>query len=145
MSDYRIWLPLLAAFLVYSLLSFLFGPSGVAALEDGRLYRSRLEENLGDLQARHRDLSRRFRILETDPEQILLEARSYGWIREGEKLIVVRGRDEAPRSELTAGDILLFEERPAPDTALFRTAALAAAALSLILSVLWRRFGEQRS
>ena len=133
-----------ASFLVFSLMTLFFGETGVIALNRLQDRNSHLEGNIADLERRREELSARLGALRSDPEAIVVAARSLGLYREGDEVVVFR-RSEVHRSVPAAGRVLRMVPAPSVDENLFRVLAAAAGALALLIAFAARRSSHARS
>lgn len=90
-SGYRILLSIYVTFIIYSLLSLIWGSSGI--LETARLtvHRDLLAKNTERLSEINENLDVQFESLSTDSELITLKARELGYYADGEGEIVISG------------------------------------------------------
>ena len=77
-----------AVFLTCSLLSLLFGETGVTALARLAELNRRLESNLDDLHRKRGNLISRLTDMRSDSEAIAIEARSMGLYNDGEQVLL---------------------------------------------------------
>lgn len=123
----------------YLLLTLVFGDRGIVAHAALSEYRQELLARLEQLSAIQSSLETDTRRLQTDPEQVRIEARRLGYVRESEGLIRIPGRIDAHSAVESPGEKL---EAPPPwrgDRALFRTIALTIGLLAFFLLQTMRR------
>ena len=90
---------------VYSLLSFFYGPGGLYAYEQLLAERERQFDNLRELSAINDELKRARNSLIYDRETILAHARQLGFGQEGERHLRVVGFREINNPHNTAGRV----------------------------------------
>lgn len=102
----RLCLALYAAFIIYSGLTFFFGPTGYRELRKIEKYKLRLENNLSSLREINEDLSAQLEGLVSDPETLELLSRELGYLREKEGVIKIYGY-KPRKNHFAIGTILL--------------------------------------
>jgi cell division protein FtsB len=107
-----------AALAVYCALSIVAGPAGLLSYRRLEGRKAEMQRNLGALGEANARLRAELDSLRSDADRAAREARSLGYLRPGEKAIIVSGR--VPESlELVSGEVLPYTPSPAwPDSAL---------------------------
>lgn len=126
------------SFLTFSLLSLFFGETGVTALDKIRKRNQSLSVNMADLSRKQTVLTAKLDALRSDPESIVIEARSLGLYQIGDK--VVRFRNLDPIYTLPdAGQVLHLVPLQRVDESLLRVFAIATGIVILLLSlIIWK-------
>ena len=89
MSVPRLFYCTVAGLVIATVLSFLFGASGLFNYRDLRAYEAHVSDGIGALQDRHRRVQQRVAVLRDNPEALRLLARETGYFRSGETVIEV--------------------------------------------------------
>ena len=89
MSVPRLFYCTVAGLVIATVLSFLFGASGLFNYRDLRAYEAHVSTGTVTLQDRHRSLQQRVAVLRDNPEALRLLARETGYFRTGETVIEV--------------------------------------------------------
>ena len=89
MSVPRLFYCTVAGLVIATVLSFLFGASGLFNYRDLRAYEAHVSAGTVALQDRHRSLQQRVAVLRDNPEALRLLARETGYFRTGETVIEV--------------------------------------------------------
>jgi len=74
-------------FLTFSLLSVFFGGTGATSFDKLRQHNLTLEANISELESKQLNLSSTLGSLRSNPESIIIEARSLGLYRKGDGVI----------------------------------------------------------
>ncbi len=122
MSVPRLFYCTVAGLVIATVLSFLFGASGLFNYRDLRVYEAHVSAGTVALQDRHRSLQQRVAVLRDNPEALRLLARETGYFRSGETVIEVAPASVDPtaaagaRPEREFSDVapLLQRTPPAP-------------------------------
>ena len=122
MSVPRLFYCTVAGLVIATVLSFLFGASGLFNYRDLRVYEAHVSAGTVALQDRHRSLQQRVAVLRDNPEALRLLARETGYFRSGETVIEVAPAPVDPtaaagtRPEREFADVapLLQRTPPAP-------------------------------
>ena len=122
MSVPRLFYCTVAGLVIATVLSFLFGASGLFNYRDLRVYEAHVSAGTVALQDRHRSLQQRVAVLRDNPEALRLLARETGYFRSGETVIEVAPAPVDPtaaagaRPEREFSDVapLLQRTPPAP-------------------------------
>lgn len=85
----RVAVALYVGFILYSILTFGFGQSGIGAMFDMQLHRDGLERNIEDLRQIGTDLRARQSALLNDPNEAVQLARRLGYYSESEIRLVL--------------------------------------------------------
>ncbi len=125
-------------FVVYCTLSLLLGPMGLRAYSELEARAGYMRENLSSLESTNNSARARMESMQSDPEVLTLEARSLGYVREGE--VVVRlGFPEGPVFTRDPGTLIPFlVPQGIPDSKL-KTIAIVSALFAFFSSLLVRR------
>ena len=135
MKRSAVFAALYAAFLVFSLLSLFFGETGVVALKRLEDRNGHLEANMADLEKRGSDLSARLASLRSDPEAIVIEARSLGLYRADDSVVVFEDLGSR-RGIPDAGRVLRMVPAPTVNENVLRILALSAGAAAFFLAMI---------
>lgn len=88
---YRLLSSIYITFIVYSLLSLVWGPAGILQTSLLKVYKNRLVQNTIELGVISNQLELQFDRLRTDEDLIALKARELGFFRVGEGEIILNG------------------------------------------------------
>jgi cell division protein FtsB len=105
MIGYRLTFSILAAFIIYLALNFVYGPAGLDNLERRARYADRLTENLEKLSERSAILEREVTILRSQPEAIRVLARDQGFFDDADGLVYVEGY-RSVRTPMSPGGVV---------------------------------------
>lgn len=107
-----------AALAIYCLLSLLAGPAGLVAYSRLESRNGRMRSNLEELGKANGRLRVELESLRSDVDRAAREARSLGYLRPGERSLVLAGRSSR-LAVLDAGKVLAYDPPPSwPDSAL---------------------------
>jgi cell division protein FtsB len=107
-----------AALAAYCALSVVAGPAGLIAYRALESSNSRMAANLEELRADNGGLRIELESLRSDADRAAREARSLGYLRQGEAAVVIAGRNSEPK-ELEVGEVLAYAPPETwPDSAL---------------------------
>lgn len=135
---------LYAGLAAYCCLSLVFGPAGLmaqAALE-GDI--GAMRENLTRLEELNGSLVVELDSLAGDPDRARIEARSLGWLEDGERELVIAGSTPAPRREAVIGEPVDTGERATLADGDVKTLSLGIAVLFLLVVLVRDPDGGQR-
>lgn len=136
-----------AGLCIYLVLNLVFGPGGTRELRRLAAHKERLESNIESLEKRSRSLENEVMLLRTSADEIELRARQLGYYRPNDEVIRFEGWDR-PQAPPTPGtEIRPFvsaSERSDGGGSAIRSAALSAALLTLIVSLIRERVAEHR-
>jgi cell division protein FtsB len=104
-AAYGLALALCAGLASYCALSMLVGPAGLAAYHRLEGRKAAMEANLGELKAIGERLSAELESLKSDPDRAAREARSLGYLRKGEKALLLGERQDRARP-IDVGSVL---------------------------------------
>lgn len=127
-----------AVFLTCSLLSLLFGETGVTALARLAELNRRLESNLDDLHRKRGHLISRLADMRGSSETIAIEARSMGLYNDGEQVLLSESLGE-PNVLPEAGRVLSIEPPRERREDRFRYAGTAVGIIVFLFGVISRR------
>ena len=127
-----------AVFVTCSLLSLLFGETGVTALARLAELNRRLESNLDDLHRKRRNLISRLTDIRSDSEVIAIEARSMGLYKDGEQVLLSESLG-GPSVLPEAGRVLSIEPPPKRREDRFRYVGTAVGMIVFLFGVIPRR------
>lgn len=116
--------PLWAAILVYSLLSFLYGPAGFSAYEGLEAERDKQLANLEALKNISRELEGDRDALLYDGDSIAVHARELGYGTDDERFVRIVGLSKAVRRQYWAGDAVGAQAPPSMDEKTIRMVSL---------------------
>ncbi len=108
MKYMKFYWPLLAALIFYSLLSFLWGSTGLQAVREMESRKQLLESNLAELNSINEQLNQDLLSLGSNHERIAVQSRNLGYIQDREKLLFVNVGGIKSR-QLDVGRILYLE------------------------------------
>ena len=91
---YRLLSSIYITFIVYSLLSFVWGSAGILQTSLLKVYRNKLVQNTIELGIISNQLELQFDRLRTDEDLIALKARELGFFKAGEGEIVLNGYEK---------------------------------------------------
>jgi cell division protein FtsB len=118
-------LSLYAGMAIYCVLSVLVGPAGLSAYRRLEARKAAMEANLAELERIRGRLGAELDSLKTNPDRAALEARSLGYLREGETVLILG--DKAERlSPIDAGAILPYAETATLDDRVLKEISLGA-------------------
>jgi len=125
-------------FLSFSLLSLFFGGTGATSFEKLREHNLRLEANISELESKQVDLNNMLGSLRSNPESIIIEARSLGLYRKEDGVIYLRNFEPVHRIPETDQKFYPRSLRQA-DEGILRVFSMAAAIVALLLSLVARK------
>jgi hypothetical protein len=129
----------LLAYAVASLLVYLFGDSGVVALDRLADYRTRLERNVTELERLNLSLQAELASLRADPQRTLVLARDLGLYRSDDRVLRIEGGSSVPEP-YEVGTLLRLKAPRVDRGPWLKTGVLvAAAAAALLVFLLGRR------
>ena len=105
MNPMKFYIPLLMALIVYTILSFFWGRSGVQAQNELIVIKSELHKNLVELNRINRTLNDELNSLGKDPESIIIKSRNLSYHESDELLLFVNLHDN-DFSKIDAGKFL---------------------------------------
>ncbi|OQY33666.1 MAG: hypothetical protein B6241_07095 [Spirochaetaceae bacterium 4572_59] len=128
---------LLIIFSLYSVLIFVWGDTGIHAMNKQIQIQNKLNLNICELSAINSDLNRELDIYRTDTETIIIQARDLGYVREGEKILFV---DKLPiqKKIRQPGDVIIPHFEYQSIERIFGYSALILSSL-LLMTVLARK------
>lgn len=132
-----------ATFLSFSLLSLFFGDTGVAALEKLRLRNNTLETNLADLQSKQADLADTLESLRSNPESVVIAARSLGMYRNGDNVVYFKNLKPV-HSLPDAGQVLYLNPVRRTGDGVLRVFSIAAGVIVMLMSFVIHKVGNAR-
>jgi len=110
---------------LYCALSVLAGPVGISAYRRLETRKAAMEANLGELERIRGKLNAEIGSLKSDPDRAALEARSLGYLREGETALIL-GEKAERSAPIDAGLVLPFAEPASLDDSVLKEIALGA-------------------
>ncbi|MEW5814339.1 MAG: septum formation initiator family protein [Spirochaetota bacterium] len=141
----RLFFSIYAGFLVYSLLIFVGGNTGILAMKKILQNRAEIQNNIEELEKINRQLASRLESLRSDTRLLKLYARELGYFDKNEKIVKISGY-RSQGSFYAVGRLLKEEaENPSLKPA-FRSIAVAVGITFFILSGLIKkdRNGNQK-
>jgi cell division protein FtsB len=132
---------------IYLVLNLVFGPGGTRETERLAAHKERLEANIESLEKRSRSLENEVMLLRTSPDEIELRSRKLGYYRPNDAVIRFEGWDRPERPPTPGTEIRPFvsaAERSDTGVSAIRSAAISAALLTLIVSLMGERIAERR-
>lgn len=137
----------LAGLSIYLVLNLVFGPGGTREMQRLVAHKERLEQNLEALEARSRSLENEVMLLRTSADEVELRARELGYYRPKDQVIRFEGWDRSAQPRTPGTEIRPFlraAERSKNNVSTIRSAALSAALLTLIVSIICERIAAHR-
>ena len=120
---------------VYCLLSLLWGPMGFRAYSELEDNVGRMRENLASLEALHEEARARLESVQSDPDTLALEARSLGYVKEGEVVVRV-GFPEGEPSHENLGTLIPCVAPSGKKDAEIKSISIVAALCAFFLSLM---------
>lgn len=136
----RIIISLYIGYVVYSLLTLVYGQSGLTALGELRAYSEKLVRNLEEIQETNRRLHTEIGLLRSEAEYIRLESRRIGYFEPDEGIIHIEDYENR-KNHYAVGKIIRWEISQDARKKLFRSLGLASALLMFLVMTLSRRKG----
>ena len=130
--SFRIIISACIGYILYAVLNLVLGSSGIAAMKELEEMKQELEKNIEIIEENYAILSNELTGLRNSAEKIAVEARSIGYYRENEGIVVVDGY-EGRKNFYTLGKLVTVDMKEKPRKPLFRAASFAALLLSLII------------
>ena len=132
---YCLVLSIYAGVSLYCALSILIGPAGLSAYSSLREKKSAMEANIGKLGLIRENLNSELSSLKSDPDRAAREARALGYLRLGEKALVL-GDSTARVKPMEIGKIVHYTEPAALGDLVLKEISLGAgiALLALLLA-----------
>ncbi|MBP7494938.1 MAG: septum formation initiator family protein [Spirochaetales bacterium] len=96
--------------MVYLVTVFFFGSTGIFAYRQLLFFQKELKENITAIDEQGKIFQQRVASLQSDPEQIRIEARTYHLVRSSEGFVRIRGRNVYPES-ISPGRIVRIPEK----------------------------------
>jgi hypothetical protein len=140
----RISAAVFAGFVCHSVLIFFWGDSGVVRLNELLAYKSRLSENITNLESINRELIAERDALLHDGVEISLRARALGYRKPGEIAVILPKR-ESRDSARTVGRYVRRIDPLARNQVLFRALAFAAGAAMFGATFILKKHGDNYS
>lgn len=134
---------LLAGLVIYSLLIYTGGDTGLSAMAKAENYKEMLAGNLESIREINRELTVDFDALSSDNELIKLKARSLGYYEKDDHLVHIENWNP-DYNEYKPGIVIKREYRTEVDEQPFRLTALAGTLFVLIITVLMNMAARQR-
>jgi hypothetical protein len=119
-------------YIVFCILNLCFGNSGLFAMKRLQEIKSSLETNILLIEDNHRALTNEFEGLRSSTEQIALEARSIGYFKENEGVIIAEGYSIRKRA-YPLGKVVEIDLEKESKKPLFRGISMGAVLCSLIV------------
>jgi len=123
MNGYRFFWPMLIGFAVYSFLIFIWGETGLMAMQEQENLKYELEQNLHELNLIHLNLNSELQSLRGDEERIVVQSRNLGYIRDNEKMLFI-DKSVFPYGYRDAGNVISLSENYSSPESLFRWAGI---------------------
>ncbi len=114
--------------LIYLVLQLFFGSTGIIAYSKALEQAEQLRQSISDMQKIGDRMSSEARVLRGDPRRILVEARSIGYWRSNERVVLLSGYG-AQSSEVSPGTIFILSERNVDYRSIFRVIAVIIAGI----------------
>jgi cell division protein FtsB len=110
---------------LYCILSVLAGPIGISAYRRLEMRKVAMEANLGELERIRGELNAEINSLKSDPDRAAREARSLGYLREGETALILGEKVERSTS-IEAGLVMPYAEPVTLNDSVLKEIALGA-------------------
>jgi cell division protein FtsB len=132
---YRLALSIYVGLAVYCALSLLLGPAGIAAYRRLEARKGAMEANLAQLGSLRSSLNAELESLKSDPDRAAREARSLGYLRRGETILLLGDRKDDPKPPDT-GKVLPYAQPAAlsDDSAKWIALGVALAVLAILMA-----------
>jgi len=131
---------LLAGLVVYSLLIFTGGDTGLSAMGRVESYRSLLSENLEEIREINRELTVDFDALSTDRDLIKVKARALGYYEKEDHIVQIENWNP-DANEYNPGFVIKREYRMEVDERPFRLLGFAGMLIVMIVGVVFKMSG----
>lgn len=118
---------------VYLVTTLFFGSTGIVAYRELQMQHLRLVENLRRVEEQGERLQQRIQNLQSDPEQIKLEARRYHLVQSNESFIRIAGRKVESEPISPGGIVRVDSSSPYPPEPLLRAFSLCVAIVAFLL------------
>ncbi len=141
MNPMKYYGPLLAALIVYTLLSLFRGSTGFQNMRDLKQTRQELNRNLSELRQINQALNEELLSLSHDLERIIIQSRNLMYLEKGESILCINTAQNTAISGNYAGKILRPQVSAQSSGLPFKGIAFlvfAAGILLVSLSRLWR-------
>ncbi|MFP4563170.1 MAG: FtsB family cell division protein [Spirochaetia bacterium] len=136
----RIIVSLYIGYAVYSLLTLVYGQSGLVALDELKAYREKLVRNLEEIQETNRRLHTEIDLLRSETDHIRRESRRIGYFEHDEGIIHIEGYENR-KNHYAVGKIIRWEISQDGRKKLFRSLGLASSLLMFLVMTLSKRKG----
>jgi hypothetical protein len=100
----------MAALIIYTILCFFWGKSGIQSIKKMESIQTQLEHNLYELNQINLQLNEDLNSLGSDPERIAIQSRNLGFIKEHEKILFMN-ISGLSGSQQDVGKILHLEQK----------------------------------
>ncbi|QEN07409.1 septum formation initiator family protein [Oceanispirochaeta crateris] len=110
MITMKYYWPLMAALIIYTVLSFFWGKTGIQSIIEMERVRSQLELNLNELNQINNQLNEDLGSLSSDPERIAIQSRNLGYIQDNERILFMN-LNGLSASKMNVGKILHLEQK----------------------------------
>ena len=145
MATYKYYWPLLTALIIYSILSFFWGRTGIQSIKEMENIRFQLEQNLNELNQINSNLNDNIKSFGSDPERIVIQSRDLSYIKDHEKILFMNLSGTAV-SQADVGKILHLEIKYDSPESLFKWISFLFFMTGMVLTVLFgKRQGQQIS
>ncbi|MGA2546051.1 MAG: septum formation initiator family protein [Rectinemataceae bacterium] len=142
-AGYRLALSLYAGFTIYCTLSVLIGPAGFLAYRRLEAKKTAMEANLGKLGTLRENLNAELESLKSDPDRAAREARSLGYLRKGETVLLLGDRIEQVKP-IETGKVLPYAEPTALGDLVLKEISLGASIALMALLFAPRTAADER-
>jgi cell division protein FtsB len=119
-------------YILYAILNFVLGNSGVAAMNELEQMKHELQLNIEIIEDNYETLSKELSGLRNSAERISIEARRIGYYRDNEGIIIIDGY-EGRKKFYTLGKLVTVDDTENSRKALFRAVSLSTVLVSLII------------
>lgn len=134
---------LLVGLVIYSLLNFTEGDTGLEAMNRVESYRNLLNSNLDEINKINSELTVEFDALSSDSEMIKLKARALGYYDQGDHLVHIENWNPN-YNEYNPGVVVKREYRIDVDEQPFRLMAISGTLFVLVLTILFSMVSRRK-
>lgn len=118
-------------YILYAVLNFVLGNSGIAAMNELEKMKNELQLNIEIIEDNYETLSKELSGLRNSAERISIEARRIGYYRDNEGVIIIDGY-EGRKKFYTLGKLVTVDDTEKSRKPLFRAVSLSTVLVSLI-------------
>ncbi|MCX7787522.1 MAG: septum formation initiator family protein [Spirochaetes bacterium] len=119
--------------ILYLTTTLFFGSTGIIAYKDLLIQHQLLVENLRRIEEQGERLQQRIRALQSDPEQVRLEARTYHLVQSNESFVRITGREVASEPISPGGIVRVSKTIPFKPEPFLRAFSICIAIVAFLL------------